>query len=242
MADYRTGTSAVLLGNKDILQGEIQRLQNSLSTMLSGSPEYNAAITKLSNLKQQLEAEMQKQGATDASGRLLSARDVQDQYLDKDYLNLIRQQTQDEATGALSQGLRAAKQNQLSGNYANIGEVMGQTEAIQRAGNQQLAEDVKSESQRALGEAGTELGRKQSYATQLTEAERSDLTSQISAEMARYNATQAQIQQAQQTMATMPDGFLQQMVGLVGKGAFGGLMGVLTGQTIGVGVGKAFGY
>jgi len=229
MADYRTGDVAVWLGNKDIQQAEINKVSAQLAGMGVNDPNYIALMNKLGGLKAGLEAEMQKQGATDQYGRLIQAKDVSGQYVDKDYLALRQQQMQDEATGALSSGLKLAKQQQMQTGQTDLGQAIAQQEAIQRQQSQQFGQEYKSEKELGYQKAGQQLQQNAAYATQLSNAERQDIMDQINAAVTNYNMTAAQLQTMNQTLANMPDGFLQQMASLIAKGAGGAIIGYLTG-------------
>lgn len=206
-----------LLGDLDTrtnLQNQINQLQSKLSQMGPNDPNRQALMQQLQGLRASLEREMNKQGATDSSGRLLNAKDVQDQYLDKDYLALKRQQAQDESAQALSTGLKAAKQAQLAGTSGpgDIMSVMSKVENIQRASNEGLANTVRDESLRAKGEALTELGRKQSYATQLTDVERNSILDTLNQQLADMGFAQSQLATLSNALANQPDGLLQQLL------------------------------
>jgi len=212
---------------KQQLQSQIDELQRTIATLGPGSPQYQNLLNRLQNLRAELEQEMYKQGATDQYGRLLEAKDVQNKYIDKDYLRLMQQQLQDEALQAQTQGLRMARQAQLQGQNPNIGEIMGKYEAIQRQGGQTLTSAIKGEKELAYQKAGTELGRKQQYATQLTEMDRASILDSLNQRIAATGLSMQQQQYLSQQLAQMPDGFLQQALGLVAKGGTEYLLSLL---------------
>lgn len=173
-------------------------------------------LTKLNNeldsLKTRLADQMRAQGATDEQGRLLAAKDVQSQYLDTDYLNLRKQQAKDVSGQQLAQSLRLGKQMKLQGaGTYNPYQIASSLEQTQRANQAALAGDVRGETLRAKGEAGTELGRKQQYATQLTDYERQNIMDRIYNNIQNLNITASQKAALGQELASMPDGALNQL-------------------------------
>lgn len=166
--------------------------------------------TELDAMKNKLAENMQAQGATDEQGRLLAAKDVQDQFVDQDYLNLRKMQQKETESQQLAQALRAGKQMQLQSSQRNISpfEIAGQMEAIQRRGQEGLAQDVRGETLRAKGEAGGELARKQQYAIQLTDFERQNLQERIrgTADMLQLDMNSKAALEKQ--LEEMPDGLL----------------------------------
>lgn len=189
---------------------------------------------ELDGLKGRLAEQMRAQGATDAQGRLLAAKDVQSQYLDTDYLNLRKQQAKDVSGQQLAQSLRLGKQMKLQGaGTYNPYQIASSLEQTQRANQTALAGDVRGETLRAKGEAGTELGRKQQYATQLTDYERQNLMDRIANNIQNLNITASQKAALSEQLASMPDGALNQLAQMGGKAllsyATGGLSSILEG-------------
>lgn len=210
-------TSKFIFGDLETsqsLQSQMTALQTKLASMGPNDPNRQALILRLQNLRQTLESEMMKQGATDASGRLIAAKDVQGDYLNKDYLELLKQQNAQQSAGAMAQGLKSARQAQMAGTGGpgDIRSVMSKVENIQRNANQDLAGQVYAEQNQAYGRAGQELGRKQAYATQLTDTERNAIIDTLTQQMNDFDMTTGQINSMQRQLANMPEGLLQKLI------------------------------
>lgn len=221
-----------LLGDREKM-GALQDQIGTLEAQIKNAS--GARLIQLQNeldgLKNRLAEQMQAQGATDAQGRLLAAKDVQSQYYDTDYLNLRKQQAKDVGTQQLAQSLRLGKQLKLQGAGAyNPYQIASSLEQTQRANQTQLAGDVRGETLRAKGEAGTELGRKQQYATQLTDNERQNIQDRIINNLQNLTESNNQKKALMSELDSMPDGLLMD---LANKGSqelmsyiSGGLSGV----------------
>ena len=160
---------------KDKLQNQINSLQTQIDNA-SNVTLKQKLIPQLMALKGQLASLMQQQGVTDASGKLISAREAMPKYLDKDYLRMRENQAKDTSGLALAQSIKMGKQMQLRGqeNY-NPMAIAGQLENVNRTNQNQLAQDVRGESLRALQEAGMEQQRGMAYAQMLNEDDRRNI-------------------------------------------------------------------
>jgi hypothetical protein len=154
--------NTALLTSKKLTDAQRRNLQDKI----------NVARNKLENIKASYESEMQKQGATDSTGRLLSAKDVQDQYIDRKYLNMRAEQASQQEASALGEAQQQALALKGTGKRMSTGQQLGYAESVRAKANDQIANETRSETLRAKGEASGELGRKEQYASKLTDLER----------------------------------------------------------------------
>jgi hypothetical protein len=241
MADFWSNLGTTLFGDqgkKDQLQNNINSIQDQINQGIGYIP---ALQNQLAELKQQLASEMQAQGATDANGRLLSAKDTQNQFIDQNYLNLRNQQNQDIMNTQLAQSIQQGKRAQLQGSTYNPSMMAGSLEGTQRNNANSLAGDIKNESELAYNKSGEDLARRQAYATQLSNTQRQSILDQMQTQMASIGLNQQQMASYTQQLQNMPDGLLNQLAQVGVKAGVGYLMsggnplGAIAGAASGLG-------
>jgi hypothetical protein len=233
MASEDVGLGEILLGDSakkkrmfDAIAEKQKQIDETKDTIIKGQ-----LTDELNAMKGFYEREMFKQGATDAEGKLLAAKDVQDQYYDKDYLNLRKQQSQDIGTQQLAQSLKLAKQMQLkgAGNY-NPYQIASSLEQTQRVNQNQLAGDLRGESLRAKSEASTELGRKQQYAAQITEETRRSIMERMTNYLNQINMDEGTKAELEQELANLPDGLVNELGAKGTQALVSGLLNRISGK------------
>lgn len=202
---------SVLFGDqaqKDKLQNQINDLQTQINNTLDTTLRQNL-MGQLEALKGQLASYMNQQGATDASGKLYNPTDIQQNYLNKDYLAMRQQQAGDTSQLALAQAIKQGKQMQLQGyqNY-NPAAVASQLENTARTNQNQLAGDVYNEQNLAYNKANEDLARRTAYAQTLTQNDRQNILDQFSSQIQLLGLDAQMQSNLQNQLANMPDGLL----------------------------------
>ncbi|NTW31062.1 MAG: hypothetical protein HGB12_00235 [Bacteroidetes bacterium] len=195
-------------GKKDKLQNQINALQTQINNTIDSTLRQNL-LGQLAALKGQLATYMNQQGATDASGRLYRPNEVQNDYLNKDYLAMRTQQAGDTAQLGLAQAIKQGKQMQLQGmsNY-NPAAVASQIENTARTNQNSLANDVYNEQNMAYGKANEDLSRRTAYAQTLSQNDRQNILDQFNSQIAMLGISSQQQANLQNQLNSMPDGLL----------------------------------
>lgn len=204
--------------------------------------ELKNATDKIENLKQTYTTEATKQGVLDASGKLISAKDVAQDYMDKGYLALRQQQNKEAEGLALQEAARQKRAMNAQGQKVlSPGMLAAGLEQAKRQSSDIAANVYKQESELGYQKAGQELGRKEAYATKLTEMERADLQNQINNRL-RTLAEQGQIDNTQLALLQQQaDSANDSVLMNIGKTLLSAGAGALTGGLMGGGTGMLAG-
>ena len=209
--------------------------------------ELKQLYNRVGNLKKSYQAEAIKQGITDQSGRLLSAKDVQNQYLDRGYLNLRQAQGAAQTGLAMSEAAKAKRAMQGTGTKMSSSLLAGNVEGAATRAQDAMAQDIRSGTLRAKSEAGSELARKQSYVSTMTELERADIKNKIDARLDQLQRdgklSAEQVALAKEKKENLSDDGLTQFLGTllsIAGTVIGGYFGP-AGAAVGGAVGTALG-
>ncbi|MHB8096048.1 MAG: hypothetical protein ACYDEI_00120 [Erysipelotrichaceae bacterium] len=212
-------TNAMLGTDKADYLAKIEELQAKADAAIGEAK--TKYMAQLADMKNRLKTYMQQQGATDSSGKLIKAKDVQNEYLDKDYLSLRQEQARQAQDLGLSQNLKLAKQKNLQGGGGmNPAQVAAALENSVRTSQNTLASDVKGERELAYNKASNQLDKAQQYAQTLTNDDRQSLKDEMNAELQFMGLTQQQLQQMNDKYDNMGDG----MLGALAAKGIGGLI------------------
>ena len=164
-----------LTKQRDELVGQLDTLNVQLQDALQTSRD--KYTTNMANQMQDYMNNLQQQGVTTPSGTLKTGKEfAQEQNLiDKEYLAMAREQAKQREQAGLSTGLKLAKQSKLRGGQANIGQIMGQTEAIRRAGSEEILGKTKEETERGYQKGLAERGARLAFGSDINQMKRSDI-------------------------------------------------------------------
>jgi len=225
------------------LQAKLQSEQLTVEQRKAIKNQIDYIQDQIGKIREFYQGEMQKQGTVDASGKLVAAKDVQEQYVDKDYLRMRAEQLQGRTAGTVAQAGRQALAEKASGRRITAASQLGAGEAVARQGQEQIAQEVRGETLRAKSEAGQELGRKEAYASKLTDMQRTQLKDQLNAQMQKLaddnQVSASLLQVTKQKLEEANDDMLIQLAGVLAKEGTGALvkfgLGLMTGGASAVG-------
>lgn len=217
------------------LQDAMQRSTDPNATFQIGGQTYTRQQlqSEVLNLQDSLERQYAKQGLVDEAGKLKTVFGEREKFMDKDYLREFATRQQRAEDQAISQSLKALRQNRMRGEQVQPTEAAYAAENVARQSAQNVTGALKQETQQAYNIAGQEMGRAAQYAQQLSQAERESIMQKMNMalqqEAANLNMSQQQVNYWMQKLANEGDGFLAELGSvLLEKGIDAGLA-MLTG-------------
>lgn len=244
MAQKRDDFGTFLFGTKGQMQEQYDFALERYNQMLAnpeqyGGQEVQAAQDELSRLRGALQRELTKQGVLDEGGVAIGAEDIQERYLDKEYLDTVREQQERARDTAFSQTYSELGRQRLRGETGgSIGDIFAAVEGSQQAAGDVLTQAVKSERERAYTKGVGELNRKLGIAKSLTSDERQAVLSELQIALQNFaqemNIGRQQLDIASQNLANSSDGFLTNLLGVIVDVGMGVAFNALTGGGAGV--------
>jgi hypothetical protein len=241
IGDYLFGrTKAVKIGQ---LEDEKDRLLRMMENAANDS-ELENYRKKLKALENSLMDEYKRQGLVNPDGSLKPITAFMDKFIDRDFLQLASEQGR-EARDIASMGMKQNLVDRASGKTGQpIGALASNLENRMKASYADMLNKIKQEKEIAYNKAAQDVASKKQFAQQYSAQQRqaiSDMISTRKEELAeKLGYSQAKINQLANSINTMPDAAIGQVLKVVGTavgtyfgGPIGGALGGAAGDALG---------